>query len=698
MSDTLAELQEALEAARGNRDNIVRYNTDPYNGTVDSPIESNEAEIQGLEILIAQAENEYGGGEEESEQGSYDDEQEEEVGPQASSDDIGKSAGGGLGGPRNFFGGNFDVYSTLEKVEFQKGAGDGSLRGNVAYIRMWKRGSTAQATSASEAPGGESAPGEVSPASDEQQILQDDLEAAIGNRDNVANNYDPRIGEYDYNPYGDDVDNPIEIAEANVQIADNRIAQAKQRSVGTQTPTSSTPTQPSSTNVASPPSTQPSRGASGPALGPVKSANPNGSMGSLAKVGSALIGLPATSPAYSGNAVKGPGGSAAGQSGGVMWQFLFNPSEMELEAGPEFKNAETWGVSDKANSGQPLHWSNNKNAQLKFNSVILNGYVFGRKVEELEQGLIALFMAREGDGQHGPHVLEFVWGKRVFGPCVIKGVNVKEKMWDEGHVVNAEVSFTLEQVPEWTINDGFVDVARPGKLGIEGDVNAPAASATTPTTTPPASAGSKNPPPGGGAGQPDQKQQSQAGLTSSELYKKCQRAGVYAEQFWKIESDGRLKYRDGTINARTSYSTLYPQAVNELGSSFTGLIKEPLTNPTLLYKSTELAIDAEDKKAAFILGGGLKDYSKAGNFVKKAAGSARITAKTFSDSARCKTERDRVTKVTQQQKQQATCNSKRLGSSCAKAGVGEGQTVNTCSGITLVCARGYLKDPNSVKI
>jgi len=475
MSDTLAELQEALEAAIGNRDNIVRYNTDPYNGTVDSPIETNEAEIQGLEILIAQAEKESG------EQSLYDDgeEEEEEAPAQASSDEIGKNAMSGLGGPRNFFGGNFDVYSALEKVEFQGAAGDSSLRGNVAYIRMWKRGSTAQAASASEAPG------EVSPASDEQQILQDDLEAAIGERDNVANNYDPRIGEYDYNPYGDDVDNPIEIAEANVQIAENRIAQAKQQSVGTQTPTSSTPTQASSTNVVSPPSPSPSPNTSGPALGPVKSANPNGFMGSLAKVGSALIGLPASSPTYSGNAVKGPGGSAAGRSGDVMWQFLFNPSELELEAGPEFKNAETWGVSDKANSGQPLHWSHNKNAQLKFNSVLLNGFVFGRKVEKLEQGLIELFMARKGDGQDGPHVLEFVWGKRVFGPCVIKGVNVKEKMWDEGEVVNAEVSFTLEQVPEWTINDGFVDVARPGKLGVEGNVTGPAATGATGVTSAP---------------------------------------------------------------------------------------------------------------------------------------------------------------------------------------------------------------------
>jgi hypothetical protein len=180
-----------------------------------------------------------------------------------------------------------------------------------------------------------------------------------------------------------------------------------------------------------------------------------------------------------------------------MWQFLFNPSEMELEAGPEFKNAETWAVSDKANSGQPLHWAYNKNAQLKFNSILLNGYIFGRKVEELEQGLIELFMARDGDGQAGPHVLEFIWGKRKFGPCVIKNINVKEKMWDEGQVVNAELSFTLEQIPEWTINDGaYVDVARPGRqplreevapnlqAGAAGDAGATGAG-ETPAATPP---------------------------------------------------------------------------------------------------------------------------------------------------------------------------------------------------------------------
>jgi hypothetical protein len=238
---------------------------------------------------------------------------------------------------------------------------------------------------------------------------------------------------------------------------------------------------------------------------------------------------------YSGD-INNSGGAAPLPEG--MWQFLFNPSELELEAGPEFKTAETWGVSDKSNSGQPLHWSHNKNAQLKFNSVLLNGFVFGRKVEALEQGLLELFMARDGDGQDGPHVLEFVWGKRVFGPCVIKNVSVKEKQWDEGQVVNAELSFTLEQVPEWTINDGFVDVARPGR---QPTVASPAEpnNAQTPTTGAGAPA-TNTPPPSTGSGEnpsqkPPQRQDPSAG---GNAYRTCQKAFELAEVFSQVEISG----------------------------------------------------------------------------------------------------------------------------------------------------------------
>ena len=153
-----------------------------------------------------------------------------------------------------------------------------------------------------------------------------------------------------------------------------------------------------------------------------------------------------------------------------MWQFLFNPSELVLSAGPKFKATETWGVSDEANTGQPLHWTNNSNAKLQFSKVLLNGYIFGKKVESLEQGLFKLFLENPtNDAKHGPRVLEFVWGKRSFGPCVIKDIRVEEKMWDEGCLVSAEVSFTLEKVPEWTINDGQVSTFDPTAHPVQGD-------------------------------------------------------------------------------------------------------------------------------------------------------------------------------------------------------------------------------------
>lgn len=587
----------------------------------------------------------------------------------------GKAASSSLGGPRNLFGGNIDVFSALEKVQFQGASGDGSLRGNVAYIRLWKRGGSAQSQQPASTQQAVQAPD-----SDSQQILQKELDAARGTRDKVSNSFNPATQKFSYEPYGE-VDNPIEVAEANVQIAENKIEEARQKAISAQTPTSSE--KPSATAAQVPPKTKTSTSTPA-ALGPVKSANPNGFLNTLVNSGKAALGLSKEKPKYSGKITSGEVGASGSAPGEMMWQFLFNPSELELEVGPEFKNAEVWGVSDKGNSGQPLHWSHNKNAQLKFNSVLLNGFVFGRKVEELEQGLIELFMARDGDGQHGPHVLEFVWGKRVFGPCVMKGINIKEKMWDEGEVVNAEVSFTLEQVPEWTINDGFVDVARPGRQQLVENPVAGAAGATDTTGIAPAVETK-------GEGE-DQKSQSQAGLTPTELYKKCQRAKTYSDQFGAIESNPTVDNRPGAIKLRTSYSVLYPQAVNELGSSFTNLIKEPLADPTQLYKSTELALTAEDKKVF------LKNYGAVGAFIKKAAKSARLATKTFSESAQCKAEEDRVGKATQQQKQKALCNAKKLGSSCATAGIGEGQTINTCSGIRLICARGYLKDPSLVKL
>ena len=146
------------------------------------------------------------------------------------------------------------------------------------------------------------------------------------------------------------------------------------------------------------------------------------------------------------------------------WQFLFNPSELTLTAGPEYSKSETWGVMNNKEAGVPLQFNRMKNPQLKFNGIKLNGYVFGRQVEDLEQGLFKLMMTAGGadnGASAGPQVLEFVWGKKTFGPCVIKDISITEKMWDNGLLVNADLNFILEKIPEWTVNDGQVSVYAP---------------------------------------------------------------------------------------------------------------------------------------------------------------------------------------------------------------------------------------------
>lgn len=413
-------------------------------------------------------------------------------------------------GPRSRMGGNLDVVSTLDSIVFQGKEGDASMRGNVAYIRRWKRGNTAQQAGPGGATGGTGSLQDVASFAGifgPQSTLNQDIKSVFSPENQKwlqeLPSWDSSIGftstyiDENFRLSGDAFADKF---QAFVPGDYGRLAAleaftptTKLVPGGNQVNNSVAVTTPG--NAQSTAESTTVKTAETPVTGNLKSANPNGFVNALNKVGRSALGLPPAPPTYAGD-VNSLGKAAPLPDG--MWQFLFNPSELELEAGPEFKSAETWGVSDKSNSGQPLHWSHNKNAVLKFNSVLLNGFVFGRKVEALEQGLLELFMARDGDGQDGPHVLEFVWGKRVFGPCVIKNVSVKEKQWDEGEVVNAELSFTLEQVPEWTINDGFVDVARPGR---QPTVAAPDAPATTGTT---ANAPTADPSPTGAGGEPGQ--------------------------------------------------------------------------------------------------------------------------------------------------------------------------------------------------
>lgn len=456
---------------------------------------------------------------------------------------------------RSLLGANLDVASALTSIEFAlKGPlGDGALRNSVAYIRYWSRpGSKATAEAAAQTVDAT----QIDPAADSQAQIQQQirenyllpktlvessaaeyLSDTYAFRDIRANErvgdsftsgklgtevgvqgdvipdtgIDPNTG---YRPSGSDSLYANGWDAQTIQV-DSKPQKTRQDALSVEIPKINNEYTFSKTDLNTAKfdtslnldlGTTINPRTSG--VGQLKPANPNGFVNAISRIGkSAPSGKPErigyagiAGPAEKGRATLAKSGTLAKG----MWQFLFNPSELEIVAGPEFKVAETWGVSEKGNSGQPLNWSHNKNAELKFNSVLLNGYVFGRKVEELEQGIFELFMAREGGGQAGPPILEFVWGKRVFGPCVIKDISIKEKMWDEGEVVNAELSFVLEQIPEWTINDGYVDVARPGKIPMVYDATEPSGKVGAGTTAPGATSPSDTPP-GGGAGSPGQK-------------------------------------------------------------------------------------------------------------------------------------------------------------------------------------------------
>lgn len=393
---------------------------------------------------------------------------------------------------KNLFGGNLDVISTLQNIDFDPNV-DGSLRNAIAYIQPWTRLATSGKTQAGNSP--ESVPVDDSLNSllsnvwDNLDLFKDadlpSIDPSLLGTYDISNgfpsfNADKSIWETSNFNYFNDLDlgsysdfkGKTFSSELYDQFSsdggrETSNAQLKQDSLKVDNATSTlAPIVPSLGSPADFEALGESIGAAVASSGPVFSGNPSG--GLLAQVGNLArsFGVDAGSGADRDLSSSQPKSSSlAGQpigSSSGKWQFLFNPSQLTLSVGPNFKAAETWGVGDEPNAGQPLHWTSYKNPELKFSKVLLNGYVFGRRVEELEQGLIKLFMENPtNDAKHGPRVLEFVWGKKTFGPCIIKDVRINQKMWDEGLLVNAEVDFTLVRVPEWTINDGYVSTYDP---------------------------------------------------------------------------------------------------------------------------------------------------------------------------------------------------------------------------------------------
>lgn len=371
----------------------------------------------------------------------------------------------------------------------------------------------------------------------------------------------------------------------------------------------------------------------------------------------------------------------------AVWTFMFNPEELELSSGPDYNRAETWGVSDPTNGGQPLSWRANRNRKLSFGKVLLHGYSLGKRVDSLEKGLQDLFMARDGEnGADGPPVLEFIWGRRVFGPCVIQDIKVREKAWDNGYLVNAEVSFTLEQVPEWTINDGFVDVLRPGRQPTLSDPTV--SSRDYRDSTDPDSK------PKDAKEEADDEDLENKGVDTA-LVDRCENAKRLYEEFKDLKESVSKAKTDGkgakkNILAKVSnYSILYSEAVNLLGNDFTRYIVNPVT-PTELQKTVDTQIEnveaplkAPDSEASF------GDYKQAYLTVIGAFNSGEVATKKFFESEKCsnarkaqkKVEREK-NKLTEKKQKEAKCEAIAEGKPCTgtQFGFNKNQVYATCSG------------------
>ncbi len=474
--------------------------------------------------------------------------------------------------PITKFGASIDVSAKLESIVFLRGS-TGGMQNRIAYIRYWSRKGTEQKTQTSSIQASSpvsSAPNKANEAVSSLQVFSFDtsrLQIELGQTasTSVVREVFPLPESFDQRQIQPPATQPVPVPQSERFNAPSAVP-----SPGVRTP-AQTPNPPEQPKPITPAYLDPS------ILNPLPTDS--------GKVFNANPGTPsAVTPAI---------GGASPQS---VWQFLFNPEELQLDSGPDYNRAETWGVSDPANSGQPLSWKSNKNRKLIFGKVLLTGYVIGKRVDSLERGLQQLFMARDGEnGNDGPPVLEFVWGARVFGPCVIQNIRVRERAWDAGALVNAEVSFELEQVPEWTINDGFVDIARPGRMPLVNDpllprsgVGVPAAPSTgsvPPATTPPPASKDQEGSGGGTAAQ------TEAAFQNS--YRVCTKANGFLSNFKSQQQ--RLFGCSRSFNLRSSTefdscirgvaeeaARTHQYAVSSVGVNFTNKVPSGNTPSNML--------------------------------------------------------------------------------------------------------------------
>ena len=520
------------------------------------------------------------------------------------------------------------VEESLSKISFVPGT-SGQMSSAIAYIRYWSRKGTQQKTAVSDNP----------------------VNGA------VSDPQDALLRQIDTLSYGTSL-NLVPVTQSTPQtgpaltIPTNTAYQSRPRQP---VPTLTTISGPSSLNR----------------LGSIFSANPGG----------------ATAPAWANPFSSQP---AAPSPDNAVWQFLFNPEELQLSSGPDFNRAETWGVSDPANSGQPLSWRSNKNRKLTFGKVLLHGYTFGRRVDSLEKGLQELFLARDGEnGADGPPVLEFVWGQRVFGPCVIQNIQVREKAWDKGLLVNAEVSFDLEQVPEWTINDGFVDVLRPGR---QSTVNDPTVASEEYRDTATGETGTNTPPP---KTSPDTSPQT--GLDPTLCNFAVQQSKLFQQFFNRVNTPLTSAAFGGYRSIRRNFFDLKKNLYS--GSSEIGKFVDSKLSSGCKNSSFELTVTNLEKSGGNLA---ISPEQNAVQFMGACSGDTKSRIDEWQrTSPKCKAQRvaGRQARRSKEQEEKLNkqCEKIKLGNSCSGSPNFSERTISTCNrGETVICIRGtwQLKYPN----
>jgi hypothetical protein len=515
------------------------------------------------------------------------------------------------------------VEQSLSKISFVEGT-SGQMSSSIAYIRYWSRKGTQQKTSVNYNPVN------GSPA-DPQEALAGNFSAVQSL--NVGGN----------SPVNTNVSGSFQITGENPVAGLVPTNTTYQSQIRQPTPAPATQATPSALSR----------------LGSIFSANPGG----------------AAAPAWANPFSSRP---AAPSPDNAVWQFLFNPEELQLSSGPDYNRAETWGVADPANSGQPLSWRSNKNRKLTFGKVLLHGYTFGRRVDSLEKGLQDLFLARDGEnGADGPPVLEFVWGQRVFGPCVIQNIQVREKAWDKGLLVNAEVSFDLEQVPEWTINDGFVDVLRPGRQSTVND----------PTVV------SQTAPGDGSIGDDDKREppktapdtSPQTGLDPTLCNFAVQQSKLF-QQFFNRVNNPLTSAAFGNYNSiRKNFFDLKRNLYS--GSSEIGKFVDSKLPGGCKNSSFEFTVTNLEKSGGNLA---ISPEQNAVQFMRACSGDTKSRIDEWQrTSPKCKAQRvagQQARAVSQINKQ---CEQIKIGNSCSGVPNLSERTISTCnSGKTVVCVRG----------